>query len=110
MESLEFSAGIIEQRGTMTNLGCRRKRARFRASALGGWVLVLAGSLALTGLLTPRPEDRAWPGNGGNVDSGQVGQTDLKLAVRSVAFSAVDAHLASLTIEGDLWLDDLVTG
>jgi WD40 repeat protein len=87
-------------------------RSRFArwAFAWGGWLLVLAGSGALTWFLIARSTEPETPSPEPKPPFAQVGRQDNDAPVWSLAFSPGTTRLAWGTIAGDVYLKELAPG
>jgi WD40 repeat protein len=87
-------------------------RSSGRASALGGWVVVVAGIATATyysAATEPEPEPGAPPVETVRPHA-QTARDVQGGSVWSLAFAPGDTRLASATVTGDVWLKDLATG
>jgi WD40 repeat protein len=81
-----------------------------RISHLGGWLVIFAGVGAGFWSVAVLQADPVASSEQPDRPFAQIARHDVCRHVWTLAFSPGDARLASGTFEGDLWIDDLVTG
>lgn len=94
----------------MSQVANRTKSGRGWLAALGGPLLIVTALALIIGLVSPADDDgEARPVSQG-APHAQAARVDHDSPVWSLAFSAHDTYLASATVSGEVWVNNLAGG
>jgi WD40 repeat protein len=94
----------------MSQVANRTESGRGWLAALGGPLLIVTALSLIIGLVSPADDDgKARPDSQGTPHA-QAARVDHDSPVWSLAFSAHDTYLASATVSGEVWVNNLAGG